>query len=36
MVDDSLMRRGDNRLELFLVDPAGGKLSLRPLTLTSS
>jgi len=36
MVDDSLMRRGDNRLELFLVEPAGGKLRLRPLTLTSS
>jgi hypothetical protein len=28
------MRRGDNHLELFLVDDGGGQLRLRPLTLT--
>jgi arylsulfatase A-like enzyme len=35
MVPDSLMRRGENKLELFLVDTAGGQRRLRPLTLTS-
>jgi hypothetical protein len=34
MVSDSLMRRGDNQFELFLVDSAGGKPRLRPLALT--
>ena len=35
MASDSLMRRGENRLELFLVDTTGGPRRLRPLTLTS-
>jgi hypothetical protein len=34
-VSDSLMRPGENKLELFLVDTAGGTRRLRPLTLTS-
>ena len=34
MVPDSLMHRGDNRLQLFLLDTAGGQPRLRPLTLT--
>jgi len=34
MVSDSLMRRGDNQFELFLVDSVGGKPRLRPLALT--
>jgi Sulfatase len=34
MVPDSLMRRGDNQLQLFLVDTGGGQRRLRPLTLT--
>jgi hypothetical protein len=34
MVLDSLMRQGDNHLQLFLLDTAGGGQRLRPLTLT--
>jgi arylsulfatase A-like enzyme len=34
MVPDSLLRAGRNRLELFLLDDAGGRRRLRPLTLT--
>jgi hypothetical protein len=34
MVPDSLMHQGDNHLQLFLLDPAGGGQRLRPLTLT--
>jgi hypothetical protein len=33
MASDSLVRRGENRLELFLVETAGGQRRLRPLTL---
>jgi arylsulfatase A-like enzyme len=33
MISDSLLRPGGNRLQLFLVDPAGGEQRLRPLTL---
>ena len=35
MVSDSLMRPGENKLELFLVDTTSGTRRLRPLTLTS-
>ena len=35
MVSDSLMRRGENRLQLFLVDTTSGTRRLRPLALTS-
>jgi hypothetical protein len=34
MVPDTLMRRGENQFELFLVDTAGGRQVLRPLTLS--
>jgi hypothetical protein len=34
MVSDSLLRRGDNQLQLFAVDHAGGIRHLRPLSLT--
>jgi hypothetical protein len=34
MVPDSLMHQGDNHLQLFLLDTAGGGQRLRPLTLT--
>jgi hypothetical protein len=34
MISDSLLRQGDNHLELFLLDPTGGQRRLRPLTLT--
>jgi Sulfatase len=34
MVSDSLLRPGDNRLQLFVVDPTDGRQRLRPLTLT--
>jgi hypothetical protein len=35
MVPDSLMRQGDNRLELFVLGTAGGRPRLHPLRLTS-
>ena len=35
MVSDSLMRPGENKLELFLVETTSGTRRLRPLTLTS-
>jgi Sulfatase len=35
MVPDILMHPGDNQLQLFLLDSAGGRQRLRPLTLTS-
>jgi hypothetical protein len=35
MVPDSLMRKGDNQLQLFLLDSTGGKQRLRPLSLTA-
>jgi hypothetical protein len=34
MVPDSLLGAGDNKLQLFVVDPAGGTRQLRPLSLT--
>jgi hypothetical protein len=34
VVADSLMRPGDNHLQLFVLDTAGGGRRLRPLTLT--
>jgi hypothetical protein len=34
LVADSLMRPGDNHLQLFVLDTAGGGRRLRPLTLT--
>jgi hypothetical protein len=33
MVPDSLMRKGDNQLQLFLLDSSGGQQRLHPLTL---
>jgi hypothetical protein len=30
---DTLFKKGDNRLELFLVDTSGGRVRLRPLTV---
>jgi hypothetical protein len=35
MIPDSLMRKGDNQLQLFLLDTTGGKQRLRPLNLTA-
>jgi hypothetical protein len=34
MIPDTLMRPGDNQLQLFLLDTTGGQQRLRPLTLT--
>jgi len=34
MISDTLLRSGDNQLQLFLVDTTGGQRRLRPLTLT--
>jgi hypothetical protein len=34
MVPDTLMRKGDNQLQLFLLDPSGGQPRLRPLALS--
>jgi hypothetical protein len=34
MVPDSLMRQGENRLQLFALDSAGGRPRLHPLRLT--
>jgi hypothetical protein len=34
MIPDTLMHRGDNRLQLFLLETSGGRQQLRPLTLT--
>ena len=31
---DTLFKKGDNRLELFVVDDSGGKVRLRPLTVS--
>jgi hypothetical protein len=33
MTPDTLFKKGDNRLELFLVDASGGTVRLRPLTV---
>jgi Sulfatase len=33
MAPDTLFKKGDNRLELFLVDASGGTVRLRPLTV---
>lgn len=33
MTPDTLFKKGDNRLELFLVDVSGGAVRLRPLTV---
>jgi Sulfatase len=33
MAPDTLFKKGDNRLELFLVDDSGGTVRLRPLTV---
>jgi hypothetical protein len=34
MVPDTLMRKGDNQLQLFLLDPSGAQPRLRPLALS--
>ncbi|HEY7605824.1 MAG TPA: sulfatase-like hydrolase/transferase [Actinomycetes bacterium] len=34
MALDTLFKKGDNRLELFVIDDSGGKLRLRPLTVS--
>jgi hypothetical protein len=34
MVPDSLMRQGDNRLELFVLGASDGRPRLHPLRLT--
>jgi hypothetical protein len=34
MALDTLFKQGDNRLELFVVDSAGGRVRLRPLTVS--
>jgi hypothetical protein len=34
MIPDSLLRPGDNQLQLFLLDTAGGRQRLHPLELT--
>jgi len=34
VVPDSLMRPGDNHLQLFVLEAAGSRQRLRPLTLT--
>jgi hypothetical protein len=34
MVPDTLLRPGDNHLQLFLLDDTGGQLRLHPLTVT--
>ena len=31
---DTLFKKGDNRLELFVIDDSGGRLRLRPLTVS--
>ena len=31
---DTLFKKGDNRLELFVIDDAGGQVRLRPLTVS--
>jgi hypothetical protein len=31
---DTLYKKGDNRLELFVIDDSGGKVRLRPLTVS--
>jgi hypothetical protein len=33
MTPDTLFKKGDNRIEVFLVDASGGRLRLRPLTV---
>ena len=32
LAPDTLCRQGDNRLEVFVTDDAGGRVRLRPLT----
>jgi hypothetical protein len=34
MLPDTLFKKGDNRIEVFLVDASGGRVRLRPLTVT--
>jgi hypothetical protein len=34
MVPDTLLRPGDNQLQLFLLDTVGGRQRLHPLNLT--
>jgi hypothetical protein len=34
MALDTLFRKGDNRLELFVIDTSGGRVRLRPLTVS--
>jgi hypothetical protein len=34
MALDTLFKKGDNRLELFVIDGAGGQVRLRPLTVS--
>jgi hypothetical protein len=31
---DTLFKKGGNRLELFVIDDSGGRLRLRPLTVS--
>jgi hypothetical protein len=33
MTPDTLFKKGDNRIELFLVDASGGRVRLRPMTV---
>jgi hypothetical protein len=34
MALDTLFKKGDNRLELFVIDDSGGQVRLRPLTVS--
>ena len=34
MALDTLFKKGDNRLELFVIDDSGGRVRLRPLTVS--
>jgi hypothetical protein len=34
MALDTLFKKGDNRLELFVVESSGGRVRLRPLTVS--
>ena len=34
MALDTLFKSGDNKLELFVIDDSGGRVRLRPLTVS--
>jgi hypothetical protein len=34
MALDTLFKKGDNRLELFVIDDSAGQVRLRPLTVS--